>query len=293
MKLYGFDEVGEGLELLPLAARRALDAAGLKLGREAWAALPLEAREALASEGSAHDVDTARVRDLCAAAKPQTVAVRTEPAADRAPAEVLSALGEARPLPAALWSSLSALDRYALSKAAERSTPERVDAAYREIVGATVLSTHLSPQGTVRMVSVGQKEPTLRRAQAESFVSLSSAGLQRLRDGNAKKGDVLATARIAGIQAAKRTADWIPLCHSITLTRVEVELELQEEPHRLHIVTTAEAHDRTGVEMEALVAASAAALTVYDMLKAYDRGMELGPTRLLAKSGGRSGDYRR
>ncbi|HMR05372.1 MAG TPA: cyclic pyranopterin monophosphate synthase MoaC [Polyangiaceae bacterium] len=209
------------------------------------------------------------------------------------PPEVQSGFGAQRPLPDALWVSLAPLDRYVLAKVVERGRPERVAAAYDEIVGASALSTHLSPNGEVRMVGVAEKSPTLRSASAESAVSLSAEGLARLTARSAKKGDVLATARIAGIQAAKRTPEWIPLCHAVALTRVEVSLVVDVPASRVRIVASAEALDRTGVEMEALVAASAAALIVYDMLKAYDRGMELGPTRLLSKSGGRSGDYQR
>ena len=136
------------------------------------------------------------------------------------------------------------------------------------------------------MVDVGAKEATARRAVAEARVTMQPETAQRLREGRADKGDVLATARIAGIQAAKKTPDLIPLCHAIALTRVEVELTI--EPEAVLVRATAEARDRTGVEMEAMVAASVAALTVYDMLKGVDRGMSFD-VRLLEKSGGRSG----
>ena len=136
------------------------------------------------------------------------------------------------------------------------------------------------------MVDVGAKEATARRAEAEARVTMQPETAQRLREGRADKGDVLATARIAGIQAAKKTPDLIPLCHAIALTRVAVELTI--EPEAVLVRATAEARDRTGVEMEAMVAASVAALTVYDMLKGVDRGMSFD-VRLLEKSGGRSG----
>jgi cyclic pyranopterin phosphate synthase len=295
VKLYLFDEVDERLELLPLAARRALDAAGLRLSREAWSSLPLPERTELTRLGSGDQVESSRVRQICAGAVPaaESIEPRADPEAGRVPADVACGFGPQRPLPDALWVGLSALDRYALAKVVQRGRPRRVAGAYDEIVGASALSTHLSPGGDVRMVGVAEKAPTLRRASAESAVSLSAEGLARLSAGSAKKGDVLATARIAGIQAAKRTPEWIPLCHAVALTRVEVTLVVDVPTSRVRIVASAEALDRTGVEMEALVAASAAALTVYDMLKAYDRGMELGPTRLLSKSGGRSGDYQR
>jgi cyclic pyranopterin phosphate synthase len=122
---------------------------------------------------------------------------------------------------------------------------------------------------------------------------MNAGAFDRLSRAEAPKGDVLGTARLAGIMAAKKTSEIVPLCHPVALTHLSVEVALDREVRRVVITATAEAHDRTGVEMEALVAASAAALTVYDMLKAFDRAMEIGPTRLVAKSGGRSGDYRR
>jgi cyclic pyranopterin phosphate synthase len=139
------------------------------------------------------------------------------------------------------------------------------------------------------MVDVGEKEVTARRAVAEARVTMHADTAARLGAGGAGKGDVLATARIAGIQAAKRTPELIPLCHAVALTRVEVDLAIDHAGVRIR--ATAEARDRTGVEMEALVAASAAALTVYDMLKGVDRGMSFD-VRLLEKAGGRSGHWR-
>jgi cyclic pyranopterin phosphate synthase len=153
--------------------------------------------------------------------------------------------------------------------------------------------THLTPEGEAHMVDVSPKPETARRAVARAFVRMRPETLATLLAGNTPKGDVLATARIAGIQAAKRTPELIPLCHAIRLTGVEVELEPRSEPTGVAIVTTARAFDRTGVEMEALVAASAAALTLYDMLKAIDRAMTITDLELVEKSGGRSGDFRR
>ncbi|HVU05147.1 MAG TPA: cyclic pyranopterin monophosphate synthase MoaC [Polyangiaceae bacterium] len=155
------------------------------------------------------------------------------------------------------------------------------------------MSTHVAASGGARMVDVSEKRTTHRRAEARSLVTMSSAAFARLRAADVAKGDVLGTARIAGIMAAKRTHELIPLCHPIALTKVTVDLELDPVASAVRIATVAEATDRTGVEMEALVAASVAALTVYDMLKSIDRGMTLGPTELASKSGGRSGDYRR
>lgn len=148
--------------------------------------------------------------------------------------------------------------------------------------------THLDAKGHARMVDVGAKDTTARRAVAQARVRMAKATFARLSAGDTPKGDVLATARIAGIQAAKRTSELIPLCHAIALTKVVVDIELARGEAR--ITATAEARDRTGVEMEALVAASTAALTLYDMLKAIDRGIsfEVG---LVSKSGGKSGDW--
>ena len=151
--------------------------------------------------------------------------------------------------------------------------------------------THLDAQGRARMVDVADKAVTSRVAVASARVRMEPATMKVLTSGQAKKGDVLATARIAGIQAAKRTPELIPLCHQIALSSVEVHFEAQEEV--LSIEAHARATDRTGVEMEALTAVSVAALTVYDMLKAIDRGMTIERVRLEAKSGGKSGDYGR
>jgi len=295
VKLYAFDEVDDGLVLLPLAARRALDLAGLKLSRSGWASLSLESRRALATLGSEASVDVIEARGLVSAASPSAEPTdpRADPPAEAAPADVAASFGAGRPLPPQVWSGLDALDRYALCKVAEKARPERIAAAWAEIVGASTLSTHLSASGDVRMVDVGPKAASLRRAVAESFVAMSDEAFSRLETASVGKGDVLATARLAGIMAAKRTSELIPLCHAIAITHVSVDLSLLGAERRVRVVANVETFDRTGVEMEALCAASVAALTVYDMMKAYDRAMELGPTRLLAKSGGRSGDFKR
>lgn len=143
------------------------------------------------------------------------------------------------------------------------------------------------------MVDIGAKPASARAAVAEAWVRMRADTLRLIVEGGHHKGDVFAVARIAGIQAAKRTSDLIPLCHAIAITHVTVEIALDAPSHTAHVQASVETFDRTGVEMEALCAASVAALTVYDMLKAYDRSMEIGPTRLLSKSGGRSGDFAR
>ncbi|MBZ0120584.1 MAG: cyclic pyranopterin monophosphate synthase MoaC [Sandaracinaceae bacterium] len=153
--------------------------------------------------------------------------------------------------------------------------------------------THLDAEGRARMVDVGDKDVTSREAVASAVVRMQPATLTLLREGRAKKGDVLATARIAGIQAAKRTPELIPLCHQIALTSVEVHFEPDADGERIHVRAIARARDRTGVEMEALTAAAIASLTVYDMLKAVDRAMSIEHVRLEEKRGGKSGDFTR
>ena len=153
--------------------------------------------------------------------------------------------------------------------------------------------THLDAQGRARMVNVGEKAVTQRVAVARGEVHLEAETLARIVDGSLPKGDVLATARLAGIQAAKRTDEWIPLCHSLPLDGLVVELEPDPATPCVRIEARAEVHAKTGVEMEALVAVSAAALTLYDMCKAVDRGMRIEGVRLVSKSGGRSGDWHR
>lgn len=152
--------------------------------------------------------------------------------------------------------------------------------------------THLDAQGQARMVDVGDKAVTVRTARARGFVRMRPSTLRALRDQTTPKGDVLASARIAGIQAAKRTWELIPMCHQLQLTKVKLELSLQGKD-RVCIEAQAEAFDRTGVEMEALTAVSVAALTLYDMLKAFDRAMVIEDIALLEKTGGKSGDFLR
>ncbi|MGI8579777.1 MAG: cyclic pyranopterin monophosphate synthase MoaC [Solirubrobacteraceae bacterium] len=151
--------------------------------------------------------------------------------------------------------------------------------------------THLDDSGRARMVDVGAKETTDRRAVARAVVRMSPETAARVRAGDAPKGDVLSTARLAGIQAAKRTDELIPLCHGLPLSFVDVEAKVGETD----VTLTAEARTtaQTGVEMEALTAASVAALTVYDMVKGVERGVEIASVVLLEKSGGRSGTWRR
>lgn len=151
--------------------------------------------------------------------------------------------------------------------------------------------THLDESGAAHMVDVGDKDATRRRAVARSVVAMESTTAAAIADGDVKKGDVLAVARIAGIQAAKRTADIIPLCHPLLLSKVAVDLTVEE--FSVVIEAVVETTGPTGVEMEALHACTAAALTIYDMCKALDRAMVISDVMLIEKSGGRSGDFRR
>jgi cyclic pyranopterin phosphate synthase len=151
--------------------------------------------------------------------------------------------------------------------------------------------THLDEQGKARMVDVGAKPDTERVAVAAGKVTMQPETLRLVRDGALKKGDVLTIARIAGIMAAKRTSELIPLCHPIPLTHLDVVLALNEADSAVEITATARTIGKTGVEMEALTAVSAAALTIYDMAKAVDRAMIIGDICLLEKHGGQHGDY--
>jgi len=152
--------------------------------------------------------------------------------------------------------------------------------------------THLDSEGHAQMVDVGAKPVSEREAVAEARVTMQPGTLRLIVEGGHKKGDVLAVARIAGIQAAKKTADLIPLCHPLMLTSIKVELEPRSDDNCVLITARCKLAGRTGVEMEALTAASVAALTIYDMCKAVDRGMVIGGLRLLEKTGGKSGDWR-
>ena len=153
--------------------------------------------------------------------------------------------------------------------------------------------SHLDASGRARMVDVGDKGVSERICVARGEVRMSPQTLALITEGRTPKGDVLATARLAGIQASKRTADWIPLAHPLPLDAVEVELTPDPERCRVRVEARVRAHARTGVEMEALVAVSAAALTIYDMCKAVDRGMTLESIRLTRKQGGKSGTWTR
>jgi cyclic pyranopterin phosphate synthase len=289
-RIYRFEAIDDALDLVPLAARRALDAAAIKISLEVWRQSPLALRQAITALGAQARVDSAAVQAALAKANMATTVVPPleEPSSTSVPPE----LGASVSAPA--WAALSPLDRYALWKVARGKHPEAVlPRACEEIAP---LSTHVGARGEAHMVDVGGKAITLRRAVARAHVSMEPATAARLRGGDVAKGDVLATARIAGIQAAKRTSELIPLCHVIALTRVTIELVVDPAAERgrggVSIEAVAEAVDRTGVEMEALTAASVAALTVYDMLKSVDRGMQI-TVELAEKRGGKTGVWRR
>lgn len=152
--------------------------------------------------------------------------------------------------------------------------------------------SHFNDQGRARMVDVTEKAPTFRRAAAAGEIQVSKETLDAIREGKLKKGDVLAVAQVAGIQAAKHCWELIPMCHPVPLTGVDIRFSLAEEPCRVEILAEVSCTGPTGVEMEALTAVSAAALTIYDMCKALQKDMRIEHIRLLAKSGGRSGDFR-
>jgi cyclic pyranopterin phosphate synthase len=151
--------------------------------------------------------------------------------------------------------------------------------------------SHIGPEGGARMVDVGDKPVTARTARAEGSVVMSEEAFRLVQTNGVQKGDVVAVARVAGIQAAKRAAELIPLCHPLALEQIEVEAELDPDLPGVRVTAAVRTTGRTGVEMEALTAVAVACLTVYDMVKSADRAMRIESVRLLHKSGGRSGDY--
>ncbi|MEC0369342.1 cyclic pyranopterin monophosphate synthase MoaC [Paenibacillus chibensis] len=152
--------------------------------------------------------------------------------------------------------------------------------------------THFNEQGRAKMVDVSDKEITSRTAVAQTMVKMAPETLNRIKEGKIGKGDVLAVASVAGVMAAKKTSDWIPMCHPLPLTGIDIQFT-DNGKDELYIEGTVKTTGKTGVEMEALTAVSAAALTVYDMCKALQKDMIIGPTMLKSKTGGKSGDYQR
>lgn len=298
--IYPFENLSDDLPLVPLAARRALDHAGLHLSLAGWLSLSLEARRGIALAGVATVVNVASVRDFTDSAEPAPRSISPSDDVDprTPPPSLVSALFPHTEQLPDIWPRLRPLDRFALvhshKRATDRNDPERLVAVLRALLAlprSAPLSSHLTPGGEVHMVDVGLKPSTARRAVATAEVHMKPETAKRLEAGETPKGEVLAAARIAGIMAAKRTSDLVPLCHGLTLTSVTVDITIDAPRGVVNVVTTVEAHDRTGVEMEAMVAASIACLTLYDMLKGIDRAMVITQVSLAEKSGGRSGHY--
>ncbi|HEX8789903.1 MAG TPA: cyclic pyranopterin monophosphate synthase MoaC [Polyangiaceae bacterium] len=288
--VYEFEQIDDTLAYMPLAARRVLDGLGRKLSLDGWLSLRVDDRRRIVAAGTRASVDESALGVLEAARPPaEPIAAELEPDETQPPPKVVAALGTSRPLDVARWRSLRALDRYALAKCAGR--PEKLARAYDEIAG--VVLSHLGRSGEAHMVDVGHKAETARRAVATAHVTTTRAVVEAIASGSAAKGDVLAAARIAGILASKRTAELVPLCHPVRTTRASVDFELDAARAEIRLRAVVEAVDRTGVEMEAMVAASVASLTVYDMIKSADRWASIGAVRLESKSGGKSGDVTR
>jgi molybdenum cofactor biosynthesis protein MoaC len=291
---YGFEGIDETLPFVPLAARRALDRLGRKLSLEGWRSLPLDDRRRLVRAGADEQIGAefgAIVDRAVPAPAPLDVVLELDPTAP--PRELVAALGPARPLDDGTWRVLRSVDRYALAKYVGR--PDKLVNAYDEIVGAARLPhlTHLSGAGEAHMVNVGAKSATARRAVATACVRTTRSVIEAIAAGGMAKGDVLAVARVAGLLAAKRTPELIPLCHPVQTTGAAIEFEPDAARGELRVRATVEAFDRTGVEMEAMVAASVASLTVYDMIKSADRWARIDAVQLASKSGGKSGEVTR
>jgi cyclic pyranopterin phosphate synthase len=283
--VFRFEDIGDELPLLPLAARRALDAVGRRLSLAAWQKLPMEQRRRIVAGGSSHEVDGEGVLTAIESAEP---AAEPMPAADE---EELDELPMGMKMSVARWRELSRLERFALRHLVQRDKRDLLAQALAEI--APDKPTHLDERGDARMVDVGEKPVTHRRAVARARVRMRSETAHLVADEGAPKGDVIAAARIAGIMGAKRTSELIPLCHPIALDRVAVAIEVDASAGLIEIHATADAHDKTGVEMEAMTAATVAALTIYDMLKGVERGIAIEEVVLVEKLGGRSGHYKR
>ena len=360
--VYAFEGLLPEIESPPIAARRALEHAGLRITVEAWRSLALDERTRLTLAGLAERVDVDVVTGVArlTSPPPQRVPSGVDPESGAPPEALVRALEPTRTIENRRWARLRSLDRYALMHTYRRamarssflilgeafdavmatvaagagdaaprvdrapatrgiSSPapapgsyqapgayssfddpaprERLEIVVKERtpapppVAPAILSTHVNADGAVHMVPVGEKSPTARRAVAMGVVKMRADTAARLARRDTPKGEVLATARVAGIMAAKRTPELIPLCHAVALTGVTVDLEIDAPGARVIVTATAGAHDRTGVEMEALVAVSVACLTIYDMLKGIDREMVIGEVKLLEKSGGRTGHY--
>ena len=293
--IFPFENIDDQLPFVPLAARRTLDAIGRKLSLDGWLSLPLERRWVLVRAGAGEQVDPGGAFAIDGAV-PRAVSMPPvgDPEPTAPPAALVAALGPERPLEDALWASLRPLERYALVKSSAKV--DKVVRAYDAIVGPRrppPRLTHLTETGAAHMVDVAGKEASARRAVASARVRALPSVLEAVRSATVAKGDVLAAARVAGILAAKRAPEFIPLCHPVATTRAAIDFEVDVARGELRIEATVEAFDRTGVEMEALVAASVAALTIYDMIKSGDRWARIEAVQLERKTGGKSGDVTR
>lgn len=300
LPIFAFEDDDPGLRFMPLAARRALDLVGRRLSLEGWRSLATEDRLAIARAGLSDRVDATLVLDALSRSRlaPTEIDPTLDPPAGDVPESLDAQLGSARPLDRGAWAKLRAIDRFALlheaRRAVERGDPARLAVAYDIIVAplcAPVLS-HVGPGGDARMVDVSRKALTPRRAVATGRVTMRPETARLAKAASGPKGEVIGTARLAGIMAAKRTPELIPLCHTVALSRVDVAIEIDDARGEARVQAVAEAVDRTGVEMEALVAVSVACLTIYDMLKAVDREMVVTDVSLAEKTGGKN-DYRR
>jgi cyclic pyranopterin phosphate synthase len=319
--IYAFEAIDDDLPYMPLAARRVLDALGKKLSLAGWLSLAVEDRADLVLAGEGESASSGAASDSAArlgrsVPVPTDIEPIVEPDRFIPPSEIVDALGPTRPLHDGVWQSLRSLDRYALAKCAAR--PETLARAYDEIVATSWLKTshapqqaaagdalgpspaspdspftHLTSQGHARVVNIGAKAITARRAVASARVRTTQAVVQAIVAGDLPKGDVLAVARVAGILAGKRTPELIPLCHPVQTTSAEIDFDTNEARGEIHVRAAVEALDRTGVEMEAMMSASVAALTVYDMVKSVDRWASVECVRLEEKSGGKSGPVSR
>jgi cyclic pyranopterin phosphate synthase len=290
--VYAFEAIDDSLPFVPLAGRRVLDALGRKLSLEGWVALPVADRRRIVEAGAGAKVDDRVLPILDAVVRaPARIAPEADPDPERVPAALAKALGPQRALDDARWRRLTALDRYALVKYAGK--PEKLALAYHEIAGGPATLTHLDERGAARMVDVSTKAETARGAVATAKVRTTRAVVETIGGGTAAKGDVLAAARVAGILASKRTPELVPLCHPVRTTRAAIDFELDADAGEVRVRASVDAVDRTGVEMEAMVAASVASLTIYDMIKSADRWASVDAVRLEHKHGGKSGDVTR
>lgn len=291
--IYAFEGIDATLSYVPLAARRTLDALGQHLSLKGWLSLTTEARWQLVRAGSGVRVEANAAAALSRATPgPAPTAVVSEPDPARVPPELLASLGAAHSIEDARWSALRPLDRYALVKCSVK--PEKMTAAYSEIVSSPrTPMPHLTAEGHAHMVDVSSKAVTARWAVASACVRSTGTLVKAVAAGSLPKGDVLAAARIAGLFAAKRTPEIVPLCHPVSTTAASIEFDLAPAEGEIRVRATVSAVDRTGVEMEAMVAASVAALTIYDMIKGADRWASIVAVRLEEKSGGKSGHVRR